>query len=214
VSLPFAIDTLVIAGWTGRSADAVEAHIRELEAIGVPRPRAVPLYYRVSAANLTCAPRVEVVGETNSGEVEFVLMSAGGRLWVGVGSDHTDRDLERLSVASSKQVCAKPLGRDCWRYEDLAEHWDSLELRSYAHIGGTRRLYQHGLVSSIRRPEELIRKYAGEDRLPRGTAMYCGTLPVHGRVEFAHRYELELYDPVLDRCLRHVYDVAALPVVA
>ena len=43
--------------------------------------------------------------------------------------------------------------------------------------------------------------------------MYCGTLPVHGAVEFADRYELELIDPVLGRTLHHVYEVTALPVV-
>ena len=32
------VDTLVIGGWTGRDAAAIEAHIAELEAVGVPRP--------------------------------------------------------------------------------------------------------------------------------------------------------------------------------
>ncbi len=44
---------LVIAGWTGRDAAAIEHHIEELEAIGVPRPSSVPLYYRVGAGLLT-----------------------------------------------------------------------------------------------------------------------------------------------------------------
>ena len=30
---------LVIAGWTGRNVEALEAHIRELEALGVKRPK-------------------------------------------------------------------------------------------------------------------------------------------------------------------------------
>ena len=33
------IDSLVIAGWTGRNVVALEAHIKELEAIGVKRPK-------------------------------------------------------------------------------------------------------------------------------------------------------------------------------
>ena len=32
------IDTAIMAGWTGRDRAAVEAHIAELEAVGVPRP--------------------------------------------------------------------------------------------------------------------------------------------------------------------------------
>jgi len=208
-----AVDTLVIAGWTGRSRDAVDAHIRELEAIGVPPPRSVPLFYRVAASNLTPAPRVEVVGRTSSGEVEFVLVQARDGLWIGVGSDHTDRELEKRSVASSKQVCAKPVGTTFWRYEEVAGHWDSLELRSHVVRNGERRVYQHGSVGAIRAPQDLIERYCGSAALPVGTAMYCGTLPVHGAVEFADRYELELIDPVLGRTLHHVYEVTALPVV-
>ena len=37
-----AIDQAVIAGWTGRDAAAMEAHIVELEVIGVPRPQTTP----------------------------------------------------------------------------------------------------------------------------------------------------------------------------
>lgn len=33
------IDTLIVAGWAGRDAHAIEHHIEELAAIGVPRPR-------------------------------------------------------------------------------------------------------------------------------------------------------------------------------
>ena len=41
------IDTLVIAGWTGRDVDAMEKHIRELEELGIKRPA----YTRFSIAS-------------------------------------------------------------------------------------------------------------------------------------------------------------------
>ena len=40
------IQNLIIAGWAGRDQQAIEHHIEELAALGVPRPSAVPLYYR------------------------------------------------------------------------------------------------------------------------------------------------------------------------
>ncbi len=52
-SLTVAPRRLVVAGWTGRDPAAIEHHIAELEAIGVPRPSSVPLYYRVGANLLT-----------------------------------------------------------------------------------------------------------------------------------------------------------------
>ena len=56
------VDTLVIAGWTGRDTAAVEEHIAELEAIGVARPPSTPCFYRASASLLTQAPSIQVVG--------------------------------------------------------------------------------------------------------------------------------------------------------
>jgi uncharacterized protein DUF2848 len=86
------IDQAVIAGWTGRDPAARDKHIAELEAIGIARPASTPIYYRVSARRLTLADSIEVCGDHSSGEVEFVLIGWQGRIFVGCGSDHTDRN--------------------------------------------------------------------------------------------------------------------------
>ena len=176
-----AIENLVIAGWTGRNTAALEAHIKELEALGVKRPKSVPIFYRVAAALLTTAGSIEVMADKSSGEVEFVLYALDDGLWVGVGSDHTDRKAETVGVTLSKQMCAKPVGATLWRYDEVKPHWDKLMLRSFVPgEGGKRRLYQEGPVTNMRSPEELIRLYTGGDRLASGTAMFCGTFAVHG----------------------------------
>ncbi len=108
------VDTLVIAGWTGRDEAALEAHIAELEAMGVARPAATPCFYRVAASLLTTAGAIQVAGAGTSGEVEAVLFSAPDGLWVGVGSDHTDRETEAYNVTVSKQACAKPVAPVLW----------------------------------------------------------------------------------------------------
>src|SRR5471030_1843526 len=116
------IDSLVIAGWTGRNVEALEAHIKELEAIGVKRPKSVPIFYRVAASLLTTAGSIEVMADKSSGEVEFVLYALDDGLWLGVGSDHTDRKAETVSVTMSKQMCAKPVGAGLWRYDEVKPH--------------------------------------------------------------------------------------------
>ena len=58
------IRRLIIAGWTGRDAAAIEKHIRELEQIGVRRLKATPIFYRVSSALLTTDDAIDVLGET------------------------------------------------------------------------------------------------------------------------------------------------------
>jgi hypothetical protein len=208
------IDNLIIAGWAGRDAAAIEHHIEELAALGIPRPSTTPVYYRVAAANLSLAERFVVLGPDSSGEVEPFIVSLADGLWVGVGSDHTDRKAEAAGIALSKQLCGKPVGTQLWRYEEVEAHWDWLMLRSYATIDGVRTLYQESEVASLRTPRDLIRKHTGTYTLPVGTAMYCGTPAAIGGIRPATRFEMELEDPVLGRTLRHAYDVEILPVVS
>jgi Protein of unknown function (DUF2848) len=209
------IENLVIAGWTGRDVAALNHHIEELKAIGVEPPSKVPIYYRVSAAMLTQAAAIQVLGDDSSGEVEPVLVGAADRLWVTVGADHTDRRVESYGIAVSKQMCAKPIGRTAWRFAEVEPHWDRLMLRSFIQEGGKRVLYQEGPLANIRMPRELIAGWQdGNERLPMGTAMFCGTMGAIGAIRPSSRFEMELDDPVLGRKISHAYDVKTLPVVA
>jgi hypothetical protein len=200
----------VIAGWTGRDSAAVEKHIAELAALGVKRPVTTPIFYRVAASRLSISDSIEVLGDQSSGEVEFVILKALGRLWVGTGSDHTDREVEAYGVSVSKQMCEKPIASSFWPFDEVAAHWDRLTLRSFATIARKRTLYQEGTVAAIRHPEDLMGRYA-KDGLKEGTLMFGGTLAVHGGVRPAERFEFELEDPVLGRKIRHAYDIVSLP---
>ena len=87
--------------------------MRELEAEGIPRPPRTPMFYLLSAALLTTAADITVVGGATSGEVECLLVSRDDGLWVGLASDHTDRALERSSVAKSKRSEERRVGKEC-----------------------------------------------------------------------------------------------------
>jgi 2-keto-4-pentenoate hydratase/2-oxohepta-3-ene-1,7-dioic acid hydratase in catechol pathway len=115
-------------------------------------------------------------------------------------------------VTLSKQMCAKPVSPKIWRYDDVAPHWDRLVLRSFVHQGANRRLYQEGPVTTMRAPEELIRLHSSSEALPLGTAMFCGTVAVHGAIEAGEAFEMELEDPVLERKLTHIYKMTKLPI--
>ena len=204
------VGRLVIAGWTGRDQAALDVHMRELEALGVQRPKSTPVFYRVSASLITTAPEIEVIGTDSTGEVEFVLLNHGDELWVGVGSDHTDRKAETLGVALSKQMCPKPIGPQLWALADVEPHWDELILRAHIVSDGARILYQEGRVTAMRHPRELIRLYGSS--FASGTAMFCGTFGVIGGIRWAEQFEMELEDPVLGRRLTHSYHLRALPI--
>jgi hypothetical protein len=211
--LTLPIDRAVMAGWTGRDPVARDRHIAELEAIGIARPATTPIYYRVAARRLTMADSIEVSGGETSGEVEFVLIGWQGRIFVGVGSDHTDRKVESYSVTVSKQMCDKPIAPVLWELEDVAGHWDGMILRAFAWIDGARVLYQEGTLDSMLSVEELIARGFGGARLPDGCAMFGGTFAAKGGIRPASRFEFELEDPVLKRRIGHGYDVIELPVL-
>ncbi|MGI4862160.1 MAG: DUF2848 domain-containing protein [Janthinobacterium lividum] len=240
------IEDLVIAGWAGRDPVAIQHHIVELAALGVAPPSTTPCFYRVGAALLTQADTVQMLGDDSGGEAECLLIASPDGLLVTLASDHTDRRVEAYSVAVSKQVCAKPVASDAWRYADVAAHWDQLVLRAWivtaepvtepataavperapaaisdeappSSPSPARRLYQEGSVSALLPPSELVVRYAADATLPVGTAMFCGTLAAIGPIAAMRpgdAMELELYDPVLQRSLRHGYRVATLPVVS
>jgi hypothetical protein len=210
--LTMSIDQAVIAGWTGRDPVARDKHIAELEAVGIARPTTTPIYYRCSARRLTTGDVIEVCGDQSSGEVEFVLIGWQGRIFVGLGSDHTDRKVEAYSVTVSKQMCDKPMASELWELEDVIGHWDRLILRSFAWINGERVLYQEGTLDAMLPIKELIEKGFGGKGLPDGCAMFGGTFAAKGGIRPASRFEYEFEDPVLKRSIRHGYDVITLPV--
>ena len=211
--LTLAIDRAVIAGWTGRDPVARDRHVAELEALGIARPASTPIYYRVAARRLTQDDRIEVSGGDSSGEVEFVLIGWQGRIFVGCGSDHTDRKVESYGVTVSKQMCDKPIAGVLWELEDVIGHWDRMILRAHAVIAGERVLYQEGTLDGMLPVKDLIARGFGEAGLPDGCAMFGGTFAAKGGIRSASRFEFELEDPVLKRTIRHGYDVITLPVL-
>ncbi len=208
-------NTVIVAGWAGRDMAAIEHHIEELAAIGVPRPSSVPLYYRIAANQLTQDETVQALGEESSGEVETFVFAADGEMYVSIASDHTDRKLETYSVAMSKQVCVKPVARSAWRLADVADYWDELVIRSYIVENGVEVLYQEGPLASLRTPRDLIAGYTGgAATLPEGAGMTCGTVGAIGGIRPSVDFTMELHDPRRQRSLRHRYHVETLPVVA
>ena len=210
----FTIENLIIAGWTGRNKEAMEAHIRELEALGVARPASTPIFYRVAAARLTTAGSIQVSGDSSSGEVEFVLANIEGELWVGAGSDHTDREVETYGVTVSKQMCDKPVASVLWPMEEVEEHWDSLVVRSFNVNGDERDLYQEGSVSAMLPARKLLERYKENHGVAfqPGDVMFCGTLAVIGEIRPAQRFEFEMEDLVLNRKIAHGYDTEKLSI--
>lgn len=196
---------LIIAGYTGRDAAAVAEHIAELAAIGVPPPASVPAFYELDPGLLTTDPVVEISGANTSGEVEPVIIRHGGEFFLGVGSDHTDRDRERDDVAASKAACPKPMSDQVVLLPaDLGEvPWDAITVESA--VDGTP--YQLGTLDALRTPTDLLTRLTETLGEIRGDLIvFAGTLSLlSGHFLPGTRWQLSMtVGP--DTTLTHTYE--------
>jgi hypothetical protein len=210
--LSFVVQRIVCGGYSSRDRSEVDRHVKELESVGIPPPKEIPIFFSVAPYLATVDDAIEVQGPFTSGEVEFVLLFGPGGPWVTVGSDQTDRFFERYSVPASKQLCPKVVGGTIWPLADVEEHWDDLVLRSWVRSGRKRRLYQEAALATLLPPAALlkgIQRHAG--RVLDGVAFFSGTVPtLEGQLIYGDAYELELADPRLGRELRTRYTVQVL----
>jgi hypothetical protein len=202
----------LICGYTGRDQAAVRAHIAELETEGIAPPDSVPSYFPKAPAGVVTDEELVLAGAETCGEMEFVLLPQGDEIYVGAGSDHTDRALEKVDMTASKQITPAVVSRRLWNYRDVKAHWDRIEIRSTAVEKGKRLLYQESTLGTILPAEELMRLARTKVRGSLdGIAIYSGTPPLKpGRFVFAERFEGELADPVLKRKLTVHYDVRVI----
>jgi hypothetical protein len=214
-TLQFKVKRMINAGYVGRDRQAVADHIEELRREGVPPPPSVPMIFPVLCHNITTADKIEVVGRKTSGEVEFALLLNSGNIFVGVGSDHTDRDIERHSIIKSKQVCPNVISKQVWNYDDVKSGWDDLILQSKVKLtdGDEAILYQKAPLGSIISATELMDLVKSKmiDGMDEGLVLFSGTLPVlTNEIIYSSHFRCELIDLRLDRALACEYQINTL----
>jgi 4-hydroxyphenylacetate 3-monooxygenase len=195
---------VLIAGFTGRDSAAVAEHVEELAAMGAPVPDATPTLYRLGPDMVHQTPALVVHGANTSGEVEPVLVVAEGQRLLSVGSDHTDRDLERRDIAASKAACHKVIATSCVPVAAVKD-WDAVELRSDA--DGVP--YQQGLLRSLL-PLDTLLNHLEENEgidLQDGDVLFLGTVPVQGNIRPSHTFSASLRVPGADPEIAFSYRV-------
>jgi 4-hydroxyphenylacetate 3-monooxygenase len=194
VELPFAPSHLVVAGYTGRDLDTVRHHIEELAAIGVPEPDSIPAFYEIAVDRLITDATIVVEGTSTSGEVEPVLLRAGGRYYLTVGSDHTDRELERQGIQVAKAACPKPIAATVIDLGDdpTAVAWDDIVARSW--VDG--RAYQEGTLAQMLPASEVLGEWERSSAGGTTMALFGGTLPLlDGTFRYGTEWRMSLQVP-------------------
>lgn len=209
--LTFEVRKMLNLGRTSRDPRDTLKHLEELQRAGIKVSKEIPSYNPKVRDRITTGNKIEVLPNSKtSGEVEYVLLfSDNNNFYVTVGSDHTDRELEKYNVVLSKQMCLNVVAPKIWRYEDVKEHWDDLIMRAWVKTNGQRQLYQEGRLVKILRPEELIEKVrlrvTGDLK---GSVIYSGTFPIiGGELCFSPYFEIELIDEHRGRYINYIYNV-------
>lgn len=203
-------NTLIAVGFAGRDQAAVKHHIDELAEIGVRPPSKTPIMYPCSTNSLTKKEKIQVIGRESSGEAEFLLVLHDGEIYIGVGSDHTDRGLETVGISKAKQICPKPMGPVLWPYAEVKDHWDQIKLQSWQKKDGKEFIYQDGSVAGIMKVEDILKAVAEDYPDLKNAILFSGTVPVVDGFVYGEWFRCELTDPVLGRKLSHEYDVEVI----
>lgn len=200
------------AGYAGSDQAKVQEHIDELAKLGVPTPSTTPTLYPISNNLLTTGEKIQVQHGETSGEIEYVLIWTRGELYITIGSDHTDRKLESYSVPMSKQAYPNIIANDVWRFDDIKNHWDQIELTCYVTANNERVLYQKGTLADLMSPDDWQGVFEKKQVDTDGNFFFSATInTVAKNLAFATNYEFELNDPVLNRSIHHHYMVEQLP---
>ena len=194
VERTFAPAALVVIGYAGRDQAAVEHHIDELAALGVPRPATIPLFMVFPPGLISQTPSIEVAGSNTSGEAEIVVVVDGDETFVTLGSDHTDRALEAVDIVASKGVCPKPVALSGWSAAEVGDRWADLVLRSRIDADV---LYQDGSAAANLHPLELVAAIPWSGPSPGCFVAFTGTVPVIGGIRPSTGLRAELSGPGL-----------------
>ena len=200
--------SLFVVGFAARDRSGLAHHIDELRSQGVRVPRRTPVIWSLDARLVDGRSFIGTSASRSSGEVVPVLLRLGGRWMLTVGSDHTDRVLERQTLIGSKRACPKPVSSECWDLRSVETRWDALLLRSWIRRGNDWVPYQEGGCSELRPPGWYIHEI--DRRRPAGDCVvFCGTVSTIRGLELgAVGFRGELEDPVSGLQLRCEYSVA------
>ncbi len=205
--IEIAVSELVLLAWSGRSLDVVKRHQEEVARIGIPQPKNIPEVYILQPYLITTSNYIRKISEFHTGEVEYVLLIKNeDEIYVTVGSNHTDREVERCSVLAGKHMYPKVVARRAWPLREVLGHWDELILRSWVLENEKKTLYQEGPTRLLIHPTkvlDVIREVVSDLR---NVVVFSGTIPtLKGQLRVSPYFEFELYDPVLNRSIRHYY---------
>ncbi|MFC1798243.1 DUF2848 family protein [Thermodesulfobacteriota bacterium] len=207
--LKFEVKKFLNMGRTARDPRQIQKHLDELKKAGIASAlTGIPLYFPKLPDRITSDDTIQVLPDSKTcGEVEYVILIDKDDMYVTVGSDHSDRELEKQSISYAKHICRNVIAPKVWHYEDVKKDWDDIVLRAWVEKGVKRKLYQEGKLASMLKPEEIVEKVkkhvAGDLQ---GMVIFAGTPPIlDGELCFHSYFEMEIADELNGRKIQWAY---------
>lgn len=202
------IQRVAVAGFSGRDIEVMMEQVGQLEKENIHSPdySELPAVYPVSPALLTTADTIKVDGARTSGEVEFILLKHDGEYYVGLGSDHTDRDIEAKDIQKSKEVCPKPIAPVLWEYYEIKDHLDKIRMLSSTAVGDSVYEYQEGKMDDILPPISILNRVSKDMELE-DCLIFSGTVPLLRDYRYGDEFSCRLCDDELGREIDLKYSV-------
>ena len=215
----FAVGSLGGARHSSRNVDALRRELDEkiaLEGRYSNANLANPSIFRIGRYLLTQDPEFEVQGSLTGGEGEVIAIRDRGDIFISVGSDQCDRELDPLFPDKPKQMCPHPIATVAWPYDEVRDHWDQMQLCSEVVVDGHSVTLQESALSALVDLEYLLATDAVR-ALPDPMFLYCGAsafLNVQETIErlglpemTAHgvgdEFLVRLHDPAMKRTIEH-----------
>ena len=171
--IEFDLNRLLIVGYSGSNIEKIKEHIKELkEHLGVPEPKRIPTIFECSRELLTTEKNIKFIGDMTSGEVEYLIIKHSNEIYIGIGSDHTDRKLESISVPKAKQI----------------------EAESYQNIDRKKVLYQKGKLSEILPVEKIISELENRVGNIEDSVIFSGTVPLASTFKYGNEFICKIFD--------------------
>ena len=218
----FTIGSVAGARFSSRDVEGRRKELDEMmerETHFTTATRTNPSIFRVGRYLLTQHPEFEVQGPLTGGEAEVVAIRVGEEMFISVGSDQCDRELDPLFPDKPKQMCPHPIATTAWPYDEVRDHWDSLRIYSEVTVSGHTVPLQDCALSELVDLEYLLAMDAVKALLD-PMFLYCGSapfldsvaetvsqqgLPEETAMGIGETFLARLHDPVLERAIEHQF---------
>ncbi len=178
-----------------------------------------PSIFRIARYLLTQDTEFEVQGTMTGGEGEVVAIRDGDEVFISVGSDQCDRELDPIFPDKPKQMCPHPVATTAWPYVEVKDHWDQLRIQSTVTTQGHAVPLQDSPLDALVTLDFLLDMPTVRS-LPDAVVLFCGSSPFLDSAEEAVKehnlspfttwgvgdaFSVRLYDPVLERAIEHSF---------